>query len=173
MLIPGYLTDACGLILFLPVIRTLAGAIILKRIAARGSFAMRGGMPFGEASSFGFQSGPAEPDHGASWPGGARRTDTDDDGVIEGDAVERPLRDIPHKKDSARLRNRAIAAAWWQGCHAASQLIEGKDHLMSESYNADTNGAAAEDQPAGRQIIVWGLRINRLGQAYKPGLEEL
>lgn len=99
MLIPGYLTDACGLILFLPVIRTLAGAIILKRIAARGSFAMRGGMPFGGASSFGFQSGPAEPDHGASWPGGARRTDTDDDGVIEGDAVERPLRDIPHKKD--------------------------------------------------------------------------
>ena len=72
MLIPGYLTDACGLILFLPVIRTLAGAIILKRIAARGSFAMRGGMPFGGASSFGFQSSPAKPDHGASWPGGAR-----------------------------------------------------------------------------------------------------
>ena len=38
MLIPGYLTDLCGLVLFLPVIRTLAGAIILKRIAARGSF---------------------------------------------------------------------------------------------------------------------------------------
>ena len=46
MLIPGYLTDLCGLVLFLPVIRTLAGAIILKRIAARGSFKMRGGMPW-------------------------------------------------------------------------------------------------------------------------------
>ena len=99
MLIPGYLTDLCGLVLFLPVIRTLAGAIILKRIAARGSFTMRGGMPFGGASSFGFQSGTGETGRGAGWPGGARRTDADDDEVIEGDAVERPLRDIPHKKD--------------------------------------------------------------------------
>ena len=99
ILIPGYLTDLCGLVLFLPVIRTLAGAIILKRIAARGSFTMRGGMPFGGASSFDFQSGTGEAGHGADWPGGARRTDADDDEVIEGDAVERPLRDIPHKKD--------------------------------------------------------------------------
>ena len=87
MLIPGYLTDLCGLVLFLPVIRTLAGAIILKRIAARGSFAMRGGMPFGGASSFGFQSGTGEPaNRPANGPGGARRTDADDDDVIEGDA---------------------------------------------------------------------------------------
>ena len=99
MLIPGYLTDACGLILFLPVIRTLAGAMILKRIAARGSFAMRGGMPFGGASSFGFQASAGDRNQ-TGWPGGARRTDdADDDEVIEGDAVERPLRDIPHKKD--------------------------------------------------------------------------
>ena len=99
MLIPGYLTDACGLILFLPVIRTLAGAVILKRIAARGSFAMRGGMPFGGASSFGFQASAGDRNQTGDWPGGARRPDDSDDGVIEGDAIERPLRDIPHKKD--------------------------------------------------------------------------
>ena len=99
MLIPGYLTDACGLILFLPVIRTLAGAMILQRIAARGSFAMRGGMPFGGASSFGFQSGTGARERTGEWARDARRTDVSDDDVIEGDAVERPLRDIPHKKD--------------------------------------------------------------------------
>ena len=99
MLIPGYLTDACGLVLFLPVIRTLAGAMILKRIAARGSFAMRGGAPFGGVSSFGFQSGAGDNGQANGWPGGARRSDDADDDVIEGDAVERPLRDIPHKKD--------------------------------------------------------------------------
>ena len=99
MLIPGYLTDACGLILFLPVIRTLAGAMILQRIAARGSFAMRGGMPFGGASSFGFQSGTGAREQTGEWARDARRTDVSDDDVIEGEAVERPLRDIPHKKD--------------------------------------------------------------------------
>jgi len=98
MLIPGYLTDACGLVLFLPVIRTLAGAIILKRIAARGRFSMQGGMPFGGASSFAFRSGNANTGNSAGWPGGQRAGGVDDD-VIEGDAVERPHHDIPHKKD--------------------------------------------------------------------------
>ena len=33
---------------------------------------------------------------------------------------------------------------------------------MSESNNADTNGGAAEDQPAGRQIIVHAQYIKDL-----------
>ena len=99
MLIPGYLTDAFGIVLFLPVIRTLAGAILLKRIAARGRFSMQGGMPFGGASSFAFRSGSASTGNSAGWPGAGHRTGDVDDDVIEGDAVERPLHDIPHKKD--------------------------------------------------------------------------
>ena len=101
MLIPGYLTDACGLVLFLPVIRTLAGALILKRIAARGGFAMRAGMPFGGGATFGDRAGggPGPAGFAAGWPGGAGRGDAADDDVIEGDVVERPSRDIPHKKD--------------------------------------------------------------------------
>lgn len=101
MLIPGYLTDACGLILFLPVIRTLAGALILQRIAARGSFAMRAGMPFGAGATFGDRSGTGTGPAGfsSSWPGGAGRGDAADDDVIEGDAVEHPPQEIPHGKD--------------------------------------------------------------------------
>ena len=89
MLIPGYLTDAAGLVLFLPVIRTIVGALILKRIAARGSFTMGARMPFGGRSPFGHPPSDAPP----------RGRDTAAD-IIEGDFEERPANTRPiDKKD--------------------------------------------------------------------------
>ena len=88
MLIPGYLTDGIGLVMFLPVIRTLIGAFLLKRLGSRGGFMMRGGMPFG--------TGPADfrrPGEDQMRTGTAR---TEDDDVIEGDFEER-------QPDSKRL----------------------------------------------------------------------
>ena len=90
MLIPGYLTDAIGLLLFLPGIRTLIGALILKRISARGGVMMGGRMPFGGGMSFGHRSGDRHPPH---------RSDDSDD-IIEGDFEERPASKRPiDKKD--------------------------------------------------------------------------
>lgn len=80
MLIPGYLTDSIGLVLFLPGIRTLIGALILKRISARGSVMMGGRMPFGGGMSFGHRQGDRHPPH--------QRDDSND--IIEGDFEERP-----------------------------------------------------------------------------------
>ena len=51
MLIPGYLTDAIGLVMFLPFIRTLIGASLLKWLTSRGGFMIRGGMPFRTSGS--------------------------------------------------------------------------------------------------------------------------
>ena len=81
MLIPGYLTDAIGLVMFLPVIRTLIGASLLKWLTNRGGFMMRGGMPFGAGrSDFHWTNdNPAQ--------GNTYRTEKDD--VIEGDFEER------------------------------------------------------------------------------------
>jgi UPF0716 protein FxsA len=79
MLIPGYLTDTIGLVLFLPGIRTLIGALILKRISARGSVMMGGRMPFGGGMSFGHRHPPHRSDD---------RDDSND--IIEGDFEERP-----------------------------------------------------------------------------------
>lgn len=90
MLIPGYITDAAGLVLFLPGIRTIIGALILKRISTRGSFVMGGRMPFGARAPFG-QSRDAR-----------QRPDPDDaaSDIIEGDFEERPTRTTPiDKKD--------------------------------------------------------------------------
>ena len=90
MLIPGYLTDAIGLLLFLPGIRTLIGALILKRISARGGVMMGGRMPFGGGMSFDHRSGDRHPPH---------RSDDNDD-IIEGDFEERPASKRPiDKKD--------------------------------------------------------------------------
>lgn len=90
MLIPGYLTDAIGLLLFLPGIRTLIGALILKRISARGGVMMGGRIPFGGGMSFGHRSGDRHPPH---------RSDDSDD-IIEGDFEERPASKRPiDKKD--------------------------------------------------------------------------
>ena len=81
MLIPGYLTDAIGLVMFLPVIRTLIGASLLKWLTNRGGFMMRGGMPFG-AGGFDFHWTNDNPAQGNTY-----RTEKDD--VIEGDFEER------------------------------------------------------------------------------------
>ena len=90
MLIPGYLTDAAGLVMFLPGLRTLVGALLLKRMTARGGFTMGAQMPFGGGMPF-------------SEPSGSHRTPPPDDNVddiIEGDFEERPTHGTPlDKKD--------------------------------------------------------------------------
>ena len=108
MLIPGYLTDAAGLVMFMPVIRTIIGAALLKWVTTRGSFMMRAGTPFGGGSfgggtfgdsgfGSGFESGFGS-GTGDSWFGrtGAQSGDGDNDDIIEGEFEERdrPRRQI-------------------------------------------------------------------------------
>ena len=81
MLIPGYLTDAIGLVLFLPVIRTLIGALLLKWLTSRGGSMMRGGMPFGTSGSS-FHWTNDNPARGNTYQ-------PPEDDVIEGDFEER------------------------------------------------------------------------------------
>ena len=81
MLIPGYLTDAIGLVMFLPIIRTLIGASLLKWLTSRGRFMMRGGMPFGTSRSD-FHWTNDKPTQGNTYR-------TEEDEVIEGDFEER------------------------------------------------------------------------------------
>ena len=81
MLIPGYLTDSIGLVMFLPVIRTLIGASLLKWLNRRGGFMMRGGMPFGTGGSD-FHWTNDNPTRSKSYQ-------TEEDDVIEGDFEER------------------------------------------------------------------------------------
>ena len=74
MLIPGYLTDAAGLVLFLPGIRTIVGALLLKRMTARGSVMMGGRMPFGVGTPFGPPPGAQpSPEFGSQRGFGPRR----------------------------------------------------------------------------------------------------
>lgn len=88
MLIPGYLTDAIGLLLFLPGIRTVIGALILKRISARGSVMMGGGMPFASGMSFGHRPGNRRPPSRDAGMGTKMGDEAGD--IIEGDFEERP-----------------------------------------------------------------------------------
>ena len=88
MLIPGYLTDAAGLVLFLPGIRTIIGAMILKRISARGSFMMGGRMPFGGGTPFGQEPGDRQGPHEQDRKDEGKGDRTND--IIEGDFEERP-----------------------------------------------------------------------------------
>ena len=81
MLIPGYLTDAIGLVMFLPIIRTLIGASLLKWLTSRDGFMIRGGMPFGTAGSD-FHWTNDDPTRSNTY----RRGEND---VIEGDFEER------------------------------------------------------------------------------------
>ena len=80
MLIPGYLTDVIGLVMFLPVIRTPIGASLMKWLTSRGGFMMRGGMPFGTGGS------------NFHWtndnPGQGNTYQTEEYDVIEGDFEE-------------------------------------------------------------------------------------
>ena len=110
MLIPGYITDAMGLVLFIPGIRTIIGASLISRMMRRGS----GGFSF-NANSFGagsFNAGPfsnaADESDGSDISDAAgafgvfhqahsRQTrhphgeNPDDDSVIEGDFEEKPV----------------------------------------------------------------------------------
>ena len=110
MLIPGYITDAMGLVLFIPGIRTIIGASLISRMMRRGS----GGFSF-NANSFGagsFNAGPfsnaADESDGSAGSDAAgafgafdrahsRQTrhphgdNPDDDSVIEGDFEEKPV----------------------------------------------------------------------------------
>ena len=81
MLIPGYLTDTIGLVMFLPVIRTLIGASLLRWLTSRGEFIMRSGMPFATGGSDFHWS------YDKSMQDNTHRTEKDD--VIEGDFEER------------------------------------------------------------------------------------
>ena len=81
MLIPGYLTDAIGLVMFLPVIRTLIGASLLKWLTRRGGLMMRGGMPFGTARSDFRRTGDN--------PMRGNTNQPEEEDVIEGDFEER------------------------------------------------------------------------------------
>ena len=110
MLIPGYITDAMGLVLFIPGIRTIIGASLISRMMRRGS----GGFSF-NANSFGagsFNAGPfsnaADESDGSDKSDAAgafgafhqahsrqtrhpHRENPDDDNVIEGDFEEKPV----------------------------------------------------------------------------------
>ena len=110
MLIPGYITDAMGLVLFIPGIRTIIGASLISRMMRRGS----SGFSF-NANSFGagsFNAGPfsnaadesdgsdkseAAGAFGAFHQAHSRQTrhphgdNPDDDSVIEGDFEEKPV----------------------------------------------------------------------------------
>ena len=83
MLIPGYVSDGIGLLLFIPGFRTMAGMYLLHWVAKKphfSSFVNFGGAALtrenGKHGSFGFSEQPR------------RQNDFDD--VIEGEFKERP-----------------------------------------------------------------------------------
>ena len=82
MLIPGYVTDSIGVLLFIPVLRTIAGAWILDQLVTNNRF--KGFVHVSGQS--GFSAHNPRPFHDA-------------DDVIEGDATE-------HRPPSDRLNNR-------------------------------------------------------------------
>jgi UPF0716 protein FxsA len=88
MLIPGYVTDGVGLLLFIPGIRTLTGVYLLQWIAKNKrftGFTNFGGASFGNAASgaAGYQHNPFTKQQ--------HKTRGDDD-IIEGEFEERPDR---------------------------------------------------------------------------------
>ena len=97
MLIPGYVTDGIGLLLFIPGFRTMAGMYLLQWVAKKPHFS--GFVNFGGSTSarvngnqnpFGFSE---QPNH---------QNDFDD--VIEGEFTERPdaKSDVNQKKGDHR-----------------------------------------------------------------------
>lgn len=98
MLIPGYVTDAIGLVLFLPGIRTLAGIYLLQWMAKSKRFTNFGSRPFGNAASGNSASGTAGHQH---MPFTKQQHKMMDDDIIEGDFEERPDHDhqISDKKN--------------------------------------------------------------------------
>ena len=94
MLIPGYVTDGIGLLLFLPGIRTFAGVYLLQWMARSKRFTgfsnFRGG-PFGSAASSNPASDAAGQRHNPFTE--QQHKTMDDDDIIEGEFEERPDRD--------------------------------------------------------------------------------
>ena len=94
MLIPGYVTDAIGLLLYLPGIRALASIYLLqwlvksKRFTAFTNFGSR---PFGNAASGNPTSGTTGHQHMPFT--NKQHKMTDDDDIIEGEFEERPDHD--------------------------------------------------------------------------------
>ena len=93
ILIPGYVTDAIGLLLCLPGIRTLAGIYLLQWMAGSKrftGFTNFGGGPFGNAASGNPASGAAGYQHNpfTKW-----QHQTRDNDIIEGEFEERPNQD--------------------------------------------------------------------------------
>ena len=112
MLIPGYVTDAIGLLLFLPGISKLAGVYLLQWMARGERFAAFtnfGSGPFGNAASGNSASDNSASDNSESGTAGHQHNPftkqqhkmMDDDDIIEGEFEERPDHDhqIGDKKD--------------------------------------------------------------------------
>ena len=94
MLIPGYVTDAIGLLLFLPGIRALAGGCLLQWVARSKrftSFANFGNGTFGDAASGNPASGTASHQHNPYTKQQHKKREEDD--IIEGEFEERPDQD--------------------------------------------------------------------------------
>ena len=98
MLIPGYVSDAMGLMMFVPGIRTLVGAMLMKNIGKAGRFGFMGRGPMGAKAGFGpndFKSGDfgsggfnsRGPDRWSSDQSGSQPDARDD--TIEGEFEER------------------------------------------------------------------------------------
>ena len=94
MLIPGYVTDAIGLLMFLPGIRTLAGVYLLQWMAKSKrftGFTNIGSGPFGDAASGNPASGTAGHQHSPF--NKQQHKKREDDDIIEGEFEERPDQD--------------------------------------------------------------------------------
>ena len=98
MLIPGYVSDAMGLMMFVPGIRTLVGTMLMKNVGKAGRFGFMGKGPMGAKAGFGqggFEPGEFEP--GGFNRNGFNRHDHDHQGnhpdarddTIEGEFEER------------------------------------------------------------------------------------
>ena len=94
MLIPGYVTDAIGLLLFLPGIRALAGGYLLQWVAKSKrftGFANFSSGPFGNAASDNPASDTASHQHNPFTKQQHKTREEDD--IIEGEFEERPDQD--------------------------------------------------------------------------------
>ena len=98
MLIPGYVSDAIGLMMFVPGIRTLVGAMLMKNISKAGRFGFMGRGPMGAKAGFGQAGfGPGGFGPGGFNRNGFNRQDHDQQGnhpdarddTIEGEFEER------------------------------------------------------------------------------------
>ena len=93
MLIPGYVTDGAGLLLFIPGFRTIAGMYMLKWVAKKPRFT---GFVNFERGNFTRENGDTYPSEFSEQP----RHQNNFDDVIEGEFKERPdaKPNINHKK---------------------------------------------------------------------------